>query len=117
MCTWIWVRSPTLCDAPQAIQGFDASTTEGQLSVLDPGVQCLVGKQALTNGAIAQLQALTGDRDTAYSALFERMVEGPAQPVSAADVLAAERAVIRQAFRGSRSLYVAALAKAGASVL
>jgi hypothetical protein len=45
------------------------------------------------------------------------MVESPVEPVSTADVLAAERAVIRQAFRGSRSLYVAALAKAGASVL
>ena len=117
MCAWLWARSPTLCDAPQAIQGFDASLTEGQLSVLKPGVQCLVGKQVLTNAAIAQLQTLTGDRDTAYSALFERMVESPVEPVSTSDVLAAERAVIRQAFRGSRSLYVAALAKAGASVL
>ena len=117
MCAWLWARSPTLCDAPQAIPGFDASLTEGQLSVLKPGVQCLVGKQALTNAAITQLQALTGDRDTAYSALFERMVESPVEPVSAADVLAAERAVIRQAFRGSRSLYLGALAKAGANVL
>ena len=117
MCAWLWARSPTLCDAPQAIQGFDASLTDGQLSVLKPGVQCLVGKQVLTNAAIAQLQTLTGDRDTAYSALFERMVESPVEPVSTSDVLAAERAVIRQAFRGSRSLYVAALAKAGASVL
>jgi len=117
MCAWLWARSPTLCDAPQAIQGFDASLTDGQLSVLKPGVQCLVGKQVLTNAAIAQLQTLTGDRDTAYSALFERMVESPVEPVSTSDVLAAERAVIRQAFRGSRSLYVAALAKAGTSVL
>lgn len=116
MCAWLWARSPTLCDAPKSIPGFDASRTEGQLSVLGAGAQCLVGKQVLTNAAIAQLQALTGDRDTAYSALFERMVESPVEPVSPADVLAAERAVIRQAFRGSRSLYVAALAKAGASV-
>jgi hypothetical protein len=116
MCAWLWARSPALCDAPKAIQGFDSSMTEGQLGVLKPGVQCVVGKQTLTNAAIAELQAVTGDRDTAYSALFERIVESPVEPVSGADVNAAERAVIRQAFRGSRSLYVAALARAGANV-
>ncbi|MBV8480233.1 MAG: hypothetical protein JOY72_08000 [Actinobacteria bacterium] len=116
MCAWLWARSPALCDAPQAIPGFDASKTEGQLSVLPAGAQCLVGKQVLSNGDIAQLSAVTGDPQTAYSALYERLVESASYPVSAAAVLAAENAVIRQEFRGSRSLYVAALAKAHASV-
>src|SRR5690348_5477115 len=116
MCAWLWARSASLCDAPKAIQGFDASLTDGQLSVLGGGAQCLVGKQTLSTAAIDQLAKVTGDRDTAYSALYERLVESAAQPVSTTDVLAAERAVIRQAFRGSRSLYVAALGRAHATV-
>ena len=116
MCAWLWARSPTLCDAPKAIQGFDASTTEGQLNVLPSGAQCLVGKQVLSNSAIDQLALVTGDRETAYSALYERLVESASQPVPSSDVLAAERAVIRQEFRGSRSLYVAALSRAHATV-
>ena len=116
MCAWLWARSSALCNAPKAIPGFDASLTEGQLSVLPAGAQCLVGKQVLPNSAIDQLALVTGDRETAYSALFERLVESAATPVSPADVLAAERAVIRQEFRGSRVLYVAALRRAHATV-
>ncbi len=116
MCAWLWARSPSLCDAPKAISGFNPSLTEGQLSVLPAGAQCLVDKQLLTSAAVSQLAQVTGDPETAYSALFERLVENVQQPVAQADVLAAERAVIRQAFRGSRSLYVAALARAHASV-
>jgi len=116
LCAWLWARSPALCDAPNAIQGFDASRTEGQLSVLAAGTQCVVGKQMLSTAAIDQLAQVTGDRETAYSALYERLVESAAQPVATADVLAAERAVIRQEFRGSRALYVAALSRAHATV-
>lgn len=116
MCAWLWARSPTLCDAPKAIPDFDSSLTEGQLSVLPAGAQCLVGKQVLSNAAIDQLAALTGDRETAYSALYERLVESAAYPVSTSSVLAAEKAVIRQEFRGSRALYNAALARAHATV-
>jgi hypothetical protein len=116
MCAWLWARSPTLCDAPKAIPNFDASKTQGQLSVLPAGAQCLVGKQTLSTASIDDLARLTQDRETAYSALFERLVESKSQPVSTADVLAAEKAVIRQAFRGSRSLYVAALQRAHATV-
>jgi len=116
MCAWLWARSPTLCDAPKAIPSFDASKTEGQLSVLPAGAQCLVGKQVLSTASIGQLAQLTQDPETAYSALFERLVEAKAQPVSTTDVLAAERAVIRQAFRGSRPLYLAALQRAHASI-
>lgn len=117
LCAWLWARSPALCDAPKAIgKTFDTSRTEGQLSVLTPGIQCLVGKQPLSNDEIQQLQLVTGDRETAYSALFERLVERNAEPVSQRDVLAVERAVIVQEFRGVRSLYNSALARASASV-
>jgi len=116
LCSWLWARSPALCDAPKAIQGFNASLVQGQLSVLRSGTQCLVGLQTLPTSAIDQLAQVTGDRETAYSALYERMVENAAFPVSSAEVLAAERAVIRQEFRGSRGLYVAALRGAHATV-
>jgi len=116
LCSWLWARSPALCDAPKAIQGFNASLVQGQLSVLRSGTQCLVGLQTLPTSAIDQLAQVTGDRETAYSALYERLVENAAFPVSSAEVLAAERAVIRQEFRGSRGLYVAALRRAHATV-
>ena len=117
LCSWLWTRSPALCDAPKAIGAdFDASRTEGQLSLLSAGTQCLFGKTALSNAAILQLQLVTGDRETAYSALYERLVESAQEPVSPTDVLAAERAVILQSFGGSRAAYVSALAKAHASV-
>jgi len=117
LCAWLWARSSALCNAPKAIgPSFDASRTEGQLSALTPGLQCVVGKTALSNDAIQKLQLVTGDRETAYSALFERLVESGQTTVPAADVRAAERAVIAQAFGGSRSAYVSALAQAHASV-
>ena len=117
LCAWLWARSPALCDAPKAIgSAFDASKTEGQLSLLGAGTQCLFGKSSITNAAIAQLQRLSGVPDSAYSALYERLVESAQQQVSPADVLVAEKAVIDQSFGGSRAAYVSALAQAHASV-
>jgi len=116
-CVWVWARSPSLCDAPTQLgPGFITSLQDGQLSVLSAGTQCLIGKRALSNAAIAQLQLLTGDRETAYSALFERLVESDQTPVPTADVLAAERGVILQSFGGSRAAYVNALRQGNASV-
>jgi hypothetical protein len=117
LCTWLWTRSPTLCNAPKAIGAdFDPTRTEGQLSVLTAGEQCVVGKQVISNDAIQRLQLVTGERDTAYSALYERLVESGRVPIPGADVLAAERAVIAQEFAGSRSAYLTALRQAHASV-
>ena len=117
LCTWLWARSPALCNAPKAVgEKFDASLKDGQLSVLASGQQCVVGTQVLSNDAIQKLQLVTGERDTAYSALFQRLVESGEVPVRVGDVLAVERAVIAQAFGGSRAAYVAALRQAHASV-
>ena len=118
LCAWLWGRSPTLCNAPRAIgrKKFDASRKEGQLSLLTPGTQCLVGERALSQAAIARLQLVTGDREAAYSALFERLVESKQATVSPKQVLAAERAVIAQAFHGSGAAYRSALRHAHASV-
>ena len=116
-CVWLWARSQSLCDAPTQLgPQFDTSLADGQLSALPAAAQCLIGKRTITNAAIAQLQALTGDRDTAYSALFERFVESDQAPVSTKQVLDAERAVVAQSFGGSRAAYVAALRKAHANV-
>jgi hypothetical protein len=120
LCAWLWARSPGLCNAPKAIgrKKFDASRKEGQLTLLTPGTQCLVHGRALSAAAIARLQRVTGvgDREEAYSALFERLVESREAPVASKDVLGAERAVIAQAFHGSASAYGAALRRAHASV-
>jgi hypothetical protein len=116
-CVWLWARSPSLCDAPAQLgPQFDTSTSEGQLSLLTGATQCLIGTRRLTNGAIDELQKLTGDRETAYSAAYERIVESTYTPVPTASVLAAERAVIAQRFDGSRAAYLAALREAHASV-
>ncbi|MGZ8716962.1 MAG: hypothetical protein ACXWYO_07610 [Gaiellaceae bacterium] len=117
LCAWLWTRSPALCNAPKAIgAGFDPARTTGQLSALTPGEQCVVGKQVLLNDAIQRLQLVTGERDTAYSALYERIVESGRVPVPGSEVLAAERAVIAQEFEGGRGAYLAALRQAHASV-
>ncbi len=120
LCAWLWTRSPTLCDAPKAIgAGFDTSRTTGQLSTLVAGEQCVMGakgEKVLSNDAIQRLQLVTGERDTAYSALYERVVDSGRVPVPGQAVLAAERAVITQEFHGSRSSYLAALKRAHASV-
>lgn len=115
-CAWLWARSPSLCNAPSQIVGFDSSPTEGQLGVLTPGQQCVIGRQVLSNDAIQRLQRVTGERETAYSALYQRLVESESTKVPAKDVLAAERAVIAQAFGGRRAAYVAELRKLHASV-
>jgi hypothetical protein len=120
LCSWLWTRSPTLCDAPKAIgAGFDTSRTTGQLATLTGGEQCVMGEKGdkvLSNDAIQRLQLVTGERDTAYSALYERVVDAGRVPVPGSVVLAAERAVIAQEFGGNRSAYLLALRQAHASV-
>jgi hypothetical protein len=117
LCTWLWTRSPDLCNAPKAIGAdFDSARTTGQLSTLVSGEQCVMGEKVLSNDAIQRLQLVTGERDTAYSALYERLVESGRVPVPGQAVLAAERAVIAQEFEGSRAAYLAALRQAHASV-
>ncbi|MDX6486423.1 MAG: hypothetical protein QOF43_1576, partial [Gaiellaceae bacterium] len=116
-CVWLWARDQSLCDAPKQLgPNFDTSLRDGQLTELPAGAQCLIGTRTLSSAAITQLQKLTGDRDTAYSALFERFVESTQAPVPTALVLQAEQAVIEQSFGGSRAAYVSALRQGHASV-
>jgi hypothetical protein len=116
-CVWLWARSSSLCDAPATLgPSFDASLTEGQID-LAPGVFCsIAGGGSITVDQLRALQTMTGDRDAAMSALFERLVESQAEPVTTAAILAAEKTVIADSFAGSRSAYVAALRAAHATV-
>jgi hypothetical protein len=114
-CVWLWARNPALCDGPLQGVDFDTSRTEGQLT-LAPDIECTVGGRALSNGAIQKLQLMTGDRDTAFSALYERLVESKASPVSTAAVLKAERYVIQTQFKGSRGAYLGALGQVHANL-
>jgi hypothetical protein len=115
-CVWLWTRDPSLCDGPsQAGAGFDPSRAEGQIQ-LGPDAQCAVAGSGLSNAAIQNLQRMTGDRDTAFTALYERLIESKIAPVSWDQVLAAESSVIANRFKGSRAAYTAALAQAQANV-
>ncbi len=114
-CVWLWTRAQSLCNGPGAAgRGWDSSTTAGQLA-FRAGTQCTVDKQKLTDSAISQLEALTGDRQIALSAAFARAVEETFTSVAKTDVVAAERTLISSRFGGSRRAYQAALARAHVS--
>ena len=111
-CVWLWARYAPFCDGPAAAgPQFDASRTEGQL-ILGPGVQCRIGKDVLTTAAISRLERVTGDREVAFTALYERLVDSRQMPIPRARVLAAESAVVASRFHGSWPAYRAALAAA-----
>jgi hypothetical protein len=116
-CVWLWTRNPTLCNAPRMLgPRFDRSLSAGQI-LLSHGTVCRAqGLGSVGAGAVASLQALTGDRSAALSAVFERLVEAAARPVPQRAVLAAEREVVRDSFHGRRSAYLAALRDAHATV-
>jgi hypothetical protein len=116
-CVWLWVRSSGLCDAPATIgASFDASLTDGQIA-LAPGTLCTVaGSGSITVSQLRSLQVLTGDRDAAMSALFERVVETSHVDVSRQAVLAAQQTVITASFDGDRTAYLAALRQAHATI-
>jgi hypothetical protein len=115
-CVWLWARTKHLCNAPRMLgKDFNNSLTAGQI-LLPHGAVCRVeGIGTVGGSAVGALQALTGDRDAAMSALFERLVESSERPVSRHAVLAAQREAIRESFHGSKSAYLAALRQAHAS--
>lgn len=111
-CVYLWARDRALCDGP-ALAGadFDSSLTEGQIA-LPAGVRCTLGDRRITKGAVARAAAITGDRESAASALLQRAVlraEGDVDPMT---VLAAERWIVRDRFGKSVARYRTALAAA-----
>jgi hypothetical protein len=116
-CVWLWARQQSLCNAPRLLgPHFDRSLIAGQIHLANGSVCRAAGIGGIGAGAVGSLEELTGDRDAALSALFERLVESADYRVSRHAVLAAEREVVRRAFHGSRSAYVAALRQAHATV-
>ena len=115
-CVWLWARTRRLCNAPRMLgKNFDRSLSAGQI-VLPHGAVCRVeGIGTVGGGAVGSLEGLTGDREAAMSALFERAVEASERPVSPRAVLAAQREVIRSSFHGRKSAYLAALRQAHAT--
>jgi hypothetical protein len=115
-CVWIWARQRRLCNAPRKLgKHFDRSLTAGQIRLAHGTVCRVEGLRGIGSHEVASLEALTGDRDAALSALFERVVEASLHPVSRRAVLAAQRGVIRDSFHGKRSAYLAALREAHAT--
>lgn len=115
-CVYLWARDASLCDAPAvAGEDFNASLTDGQIA-LPPDVQCSVGEGEIHSSALARLAAITGDRDVAFTALLERLVESSAVEIDAGLVLATERTIVVARFGGSQAAYRAAIARAGATI-
>lgn len=114
-CAWLWARDPALCDAPRTLPGFGDDRTTGQLG-LGTNLRCKLGETEITTNQIGELARVIGDPELALSALYGRAVESRNAAVTTAEVLAAERAVIRRRFGGSRAAYLAALARDRATV-
>ncbi len=112
-CVYLWARDPRFCDGP-ALAGpsFDASRTEGQLA-LPAGVRCTLATGRILKSDVGRTAALTGDRESAATALLERAVLRAEEPIDPLTVLAAERAIVRDHFGRSSARYRAALSVAG----
>jgi hypothetical protein len=110
-CTYLWTRDHSLCDAPTlAGSQLDHSLDVG--ATLPAGMVCLLGKTTLKATDLAAMARVTGDRDVAFSAVFQHAVLARAKPGDATAAATAERGVVLDRFHGARSAYVAALAKA-----
>jgi hypothetical protein len=116
-CVWLWARTRGLCNAPRMLgKRFDRSLTAGQMVLLHGAVCRAQGLGSIGTRKVSSLQALTGDRDAALSALFQRLVEVAERPVSRRLLLAAEREVVANSFHGSRAAYATALRHSRATV-
>jgi hypothetical protein len=116
-CVYLWARDQSLCESPSlAGDGFDDSLTEGQIN-LPHGVHCTLGMQKIYTPNIDSLAAITGDRELAFTLLFERLVESQSVKVDPAKVAAAESGLVSARFGGNRAAYLASLAKAHATTL
>jgi hypothetical protein len=113
-CVWLWARDRRLCDAQALPERFDRDLRAGQID-LPAGVRCVDGDRAIRTREIAALSRVTSDPEAALTALYARIVQRAAVDVGAREVRAAEAAIVRTRFAGSRAAYRAALRGAGAS--
>jgi hypothetical protein len=110
-CTYLWTRDHSLCNAP-ALAGSQLDQSLDVGATLPAGTVCLLGKTALKATDLAAMARVTGDRDVAFSAVFEHAVLAAAKRADPAAVAAAERGVVLDRFHSSRTAYLAALATA-----
>jgi hypothetical protein len=111
-CVYLWARDTKFCDGPAlAGAGFNASLTEGQI-VLPKQVRCTLGARRILKTDVARAAQITGDRDSAATALLQREVLSMESPIDPITVLSAERAIVRDRFGRSGARYRAALGNA-----
>jgi hypothetical protein len=116
-CVYLWTRNPALCDGPRmAGPKFEDDVTEGQITSLRRGVVCEIDGIRIGGGELGALTRVTGDRQAAFTALAARAAGSRKVPISSAEIVAAERSLIRSRFGGNRGAYRAALARAGANL-
>src|SRR4051794_16947613 len=108
-CVYLWTRDPKLCDATRFV--FDRSRTEGQI-VLPVAVRCTFGDARILKNDVYRASRITGDYGSAASALLQRAVLRIEEPIDPLTILAAERAIVRDRFRGSVPRYRNALGAA-----
>jgi hypothetical protein len=113
-CTWLWTRDHSLCDAP-ALAGKQLDQSLDIGATLAAGTVCVLGDTPLLARDVAALSRLTGDADLALSAEFQHAVLAEARTADPQAVVRAERDAILDHFRGSRAVYLAALARANAT--
>ena len=113
-CVWLWARDPSLCAAEKLPERFDRDLRAGQID-LPRGVRCALGNATIRTDEIAGLARVIGDAELAFTALYARLVQRPAAPVGPGRVRRAEREIVLRRFGGSRTPYLAALARARAS--
>ncbi|HEX4679249.1 MAG TPA: hypothetical protein VH210_08645 [Gaiellaceae bacterium] len=108
-CVYLWARDTKLCNGPAlAGRGFNTSLTEGQI-VLPQQVRCTLGTRRILKSDVARAALITGDRDSAATALLQREVLRSESPIDPITVLAAEHAIVRDRFGRSVARYRAAL--------
>ena len=113
-CVWLWTRDHSLCDAPAlAGKDFDPSLDVG--TTLPAGTVCVLGATKLLANEVAALSRLTGNRDLAFSAELQHAVLAENASVDPKLVAQAVVDTILDHFGGSRSAYLAALARAKAT--
>jgi hypothetical protein len=114
-CVYLWARDPSLCDAP-AMAGANLVTTEVVSAAPAKGQVCVLGTTPILANDVTELTGVTGDRDVAFSAAFQRLMLTKAVPLPNGAVAAAEQEIINDRFAGNRASYVAALQAAHATV-
>lgn len=114
-CVYLWARDPSLCDAP-SMAGANLVAPAATSTTPTKGQLCVLGTTPISANDVTELTAVTGDRDVAFSAAFQRLMLVKSAPLANGAVAAAEREIINDRFAGDRTAYVAALKAAHATV-